>query len=300
MTSLFTSQTPVNGNAADGSSSYSMGTYFTPAVNGVVSAIRWYFPTSAQPGGAAVKANLFRNSDQAKLGGADASFANPGTPGAWNQVALTTPVAVVAGTLYCAAIRTPNRYVNTTPFAWPISNGDLSTSTLAGRFVDGASGNVDFPTTNFNSGCYFVDVVFTADGEDVETTGTAALVVTATGASTTARITAGTAAGVAAASGAATTARITTGAASALVAASGASSGVRSTAGTGALEVTSRATQSTARVTAGTAALLATAGAYVPLSAAAPMIETQTAPLRVGTSTVQFARRIVTTTTMAR
>jgi hypothetical protein len=163
---LFSTQIPALTDAADGTDSYSMGTYFTPAVNGTVSAIRWYFPATAQPGGVAIKANLFRNSDQAKLGGADASFATPGTPGAWNQVSLTTPVSVVAGVTYCATIRTPLRYVasssSTTPASpFPLTNGDLSAASGAGRFTSGVSGNVDFPSTNFSNGCYFVDVVFT-------------------------------------------------------------------------------------------------------------------------------------------
>jgi len=171
MASLFSSQVPAARDAADGTDSYSMGTYFTPAVDGTVTAIRWWFPQSGQPGGAAVKANLFRTSDSAKLGGADASFATPGTPDTWNQVSLSSPVAVVAGTQYCATIRTPLRYVASTAGSspaspWPLTNGDLSTPTNAGRFTSGASGNVDFPSSSFNSGCYFVDVVFTPDSDD--------------------------------------------------------------------------------------------------------------------------------------
>jgi hypothetical protein len=114
----------------------------------------------------APKANLWRTSDANKMGGADAVFAYPGTPDGWNQVALTNPVPVDAGVEYCAAIWTPLRYVATTGGAspWPLTNGDLSAPSLAGRFSSGASGIVDFPTGSFNNGCYFVDVVFeTAD-----------------------------------------------------------------------------------------------------------------------------------------
>lgn len=173
--SLFTSQTPATPDAIDGTDTYSMGTYLTPAVDGTITAIRWFFPLSAQPGGAAVKANLFRNSDQAKLGGTDAVFASPGTPGAWNQVALTTPVPVSAGVTYCATIRTPGRYVASSGGAspFPLTNGDLSALSGAGRFAGNAGADVVFPTNNFSNGCYFVDVVF--DTGDTPAEGAAAL-----------------------------------------------------------------------------------------------------------------------------
>jgi len=191
MATLFTTEEPVSRDSADGTDSYSMGTYFTPAVDGTVSAIRWWFPQSGQPGGVAPKANLFRTSDSATLGGADAVFAYPGTPDGWNQVALSTPVAISAGVEYCAAIWTPNRYVNSNGGAspWPLTNGDLSTPSDAGRFASGASGNVDFPASSFNNGCYFVDVVFSADGDPAE--GTAATTIDLAVSGTGARASAG-------------------------------------------------------------------------------------------------------------
>lgn len=165
--SLFTSQTPVSNDQADGTDSYSMGTYFVPAVDGTITHIRWFFPLSAQPGGEAVKAALFENSGGTKIAG-DVSFATPGTPGAWNEVALSSPVAVTAGATYCAAIGTPLRYVASSGGAspWPLTNGDLTAPAVAGRFKSPYSGTVEFPVQNFNGGCYFVDVVFVPDGED--------------------------------------------------------------------------------------------------------------------------------------
>jgi hypothetical protein len=166
MASLFTSQTPALGDAADGTDSYSMCTYFTPAVDGTITHIRWWFPASGQPGGVAPKANLFRTSDSSKIGGADVTFAYPGTPGGWNQIALAAPVSVVSGEQYAATIWTPLRYVASSGGSspWPLTNGNLSTPSNAGRFTSGASGNVDFPTGSFNNGCYFVDAVFVPTG----------------------------------------------------------------------------------------------------------------------------------------
>lgn len=174
MASLFTSQVPASPDVDNGNS-ISLGTYFVPAVDGFVTAIRWYFPASAQPGGAAVKGALFRTSDSAKIG-ADVSFASPGTPGAWNEVALASPVAVTQGVQYCASVRSPARYVATTGGAspWPLANGDLSAPSGAGRFEDDdGDGSVQFPTDSFNNGCYFVDLVFTTGDEPAE--GAAAL-----------------------------------------------------------------------------------------------------------------------------
>lgn len=161
--SLFTSQTPVSGDVNNGGP-ITLGTYFTPAVDGTITHIRWYFPASAQAGGVAVIGALFRTSDQTKIG-ADVNFANPGTPSAWNQVALASPVAVTGGATYVTAVRVASRYVATTGGAspWPFSNGDLSAAGNAGKFKD-ATATPEYPETVFNAGCYFVDVVFEAGG----------------------------------------------------------------------------------------------------------------------------------------
>src|SRR5262245_23322331 len=136
MATLFTTQTPAQPDVDNGNS-ISLGTYFTPDVDGTITHIRWYFPTGAQPGGEAVKGALFRTSDSAKIGG-DVVFASPGTPGDWNQVALASPVLIDQGVQYCAAVRTPARYVASTGGAspWPLTNGNLSAPSGAGRFED--------------------------------------------------------------------------------------------------------------------------------------------------------------------
>jgi hypothetical protein len=164
MASIFTSQTPVVGDAND-STAYTMGTRFTPAVDGQITHIRWFYPTGAQPGGAPVKATLFRNLDSAQLATA-VDMPNPGVPGAWNQVALGSPVNVASGVEYTAAILTPGHYVATNSYPWPVVNGDLSTPSVgAGRFEAGSS--FTFPTNNAN-GNYFVDVVFTTGSAEAE------------------------------------------------------------------------------------------------------------------------------------
>jgi hypothetical protein len=169
--SLFTTQVPVLHDNSD-ATTYTLGTYFTPAVDGTITAVRWWFPSTPQPGAdPAVKAALFRTSDGAKLTAEpDVAFSVPGDSDQWNEVALATPISVTAASVYCVAVRVPDRYVASSGGSspWPITNGDLSAATGAGRFRDmnglpgGAAGqpNTVFPSDSFGNGCYFVDVVF--------------------------------------------------------------------------------------------------------------------------------------------
>lgn len=165
---FFTDEVPVNLDAAD-SSAYTLGTYMSSSVPGTVTHIRWPFPITAQPGGVAPKANIFRVSDGAKLGGADVSFAMPGTRStsgvpAWNVVALATPVHFAADEMFCAAVYTPLRYVVTGGFfGTTVTKGVLTAPAVAGRFVENSPNTVTFPTGSFGNGAYFPDVVFIPD-----------------------------------------------------------------------------------------------------------------------------------------
>jgi hypothetical protein len=253
--SLFTSQVPTARDNADGTDSYSMGTYFTPGVDGTITHIRWWFPQSAQPGGVAVKANLFRTSDSAKLGGADASFASPGTPDAWNQVALTAPVTVTGGTQYCATVWTPLRYVSTGGFfGTGMTNGDLSAPAVAGRFTGGASGNVEFPTNSFGNANYFVDVLFEPAGGD-PSVGSASAIIDLAPAATGARASQAAAALGLGLSVAAAGSSPYGGSAALTLDLAAAASGARGAAGAAALGLTLTPAASGARGAAGAAAL---------------------------------------------
>jgi hypothetical protein len=169
--SLFTTEVPSSLDSADSPDNYTLGTYMVSSVPGTITHVRWPFPVTAQPGGVAPKANLFLTSTSAKAGGADASFSMPGTLStpspptpAWNLCALNTPVHVTAGEGFCPAVWTPLRYVATPAFLTSdLVNAPLTALTSGGRFASGASGNVDFPTSGFNNGCYFVDVIFIPD-----------------------------------------------------------------------------------------------------------------------------------------
>ena len=170
MATIFSGQTPAVTNADNANAIY-LGTYFIPAVDGLITKARWYPPTTSQSGAIAA---LFRTSDSAKIG-ADVTFAGSVAGPGWVEVDFASPVAVVGGTQYAVVVRTPRYYTATTGGSspWPITNGDLSTPTNAGRFNDSDSADVQFPTDAFNNGCYFVDVEFTTGDDPAE--GSAAL-----------------------------------------------------------------------------------------------------------------------------
>lgn len=175
---LFTSQEPIN-HAAYDSTVYSLGSYITAAVAGTVTHVRRWSPNVAnQPTIPFVKGALFDYDTTAKISNAtDAAFTS-GIQDWWDYVELDPPVHVSAGAHIAPAILTES-YVNSTgaQSPWPVTSGDLSTSTEAGRFVDqdDADPTVNFPSSSFNSGCYFVDIVFVPDGGDVPAEGQAAL-----------------------------------------------------------------------------------------------------------------------------
>lgn len=163
--SLFTSQTPSSPDLSDGVD-YSLGTVFQAAVNGSVSAIRWYFPTNL-PSGTVTCALYSWTTDTTGTLLASGSFSSP-SAGAWNQASIT-PQAITAGTYYVAVIHTPDRYVATAGlFSSALTNGNLTapaddgvTPRHNGKFLD-TVGSIAYPTGSFGAGGYFVDVVFDA------------------------------------------------------------------------------------------------------------------------------------------
>jgi len=175
---LFSGQEPVSHDTSD-ATTYSLTTYITAAVAGTVTHIRRWASTNYENHGENVAGALFDWNTGTKLSSStDAEFTS-GIKDWWDYVALDPPVHVAAGAHIAPHIRT-ERYVSSTGASspWPVTNGDLSASTGAGRFHDmGPSGYTEaviFAADSFNSGCYFVDVVFVPDG-DVAGEGSVAL-----------------------------------------------------------------------------------------------------------------------------
>ena len=91
---------------------------------------------------------------------ASVTFTNE-SPSGWQQQALTSPVAVVAGSTYVVSVNTANSYYVDTPggLSSVITNQDLSTVTPNDGLLSTTPGQ--FPTSSFQGGSYFRDVYFT-------------------------------------------------------------------------------------------------------------------------------------------
>ena len=89
---------------------------------------------------------------------ASAAFTNE-TASGWQQVNLSTPVMVTAGTTYVVSYHTDGNY-STDPnyFATAHTNGDL-TALVSGSVFAYGNGQI-FPTDTYNANNYWVDVVF--------------------------------------------------------------------------------------------------------------------------------------------
>lgn len=179
MASIFTSQTPSAPNAVE-PGGISLGTTFVPAVNGTVTGIRFYAPTTVTGtwSGALYQPTTDDDPEGSGLGTllGSGALVSPPTPGAWNAIPLNAPVAVTAGVPYRAVYHnTEGRYVSTPSFGPFVSgglvNGDLTApangvnsgglgSLWNGTFRTGAT--IAYPSNSFGQGCYFADVVFEA------------------------------------------------------------------------------------------------------------------------------------------
>lgn len=155
-----------------------LGLIFDSLVAGTVTAIHVYLPPG--PRFATVQVGLFDtfNAYGGNLLGSSGAVAVSGlTAGAWNRIALTTPVAIDANAPYVACWHKPTSsgsggdYALTSGFHDSLrTNGDLRALANSdgtyydnignGRFKYGAS--LDFPTGTFGASWYGVDVEFTA------------------------------------------------------------------------------------------------------------------------------------------
>ena len=86
------------------------------------------------------------------------------TASGWQQVNLSAPVPITAGTTYVVSYHTAGRYsANANYFATAHVNGSLtapSSSASGGNGVYRYGTAVGFPTSTYNANNYWVDVVF--------------------------------------------------------------------------------------------------------------------------------------------
>ena len=146
--------------AAADTNAVELGVKFRSDVDGFVTGIRFY--KGAQNTGTHM-GSLWNASGQLL---AQATFTNESASG-WQQVDFDTPVALQADTLYVASYHTEvGRYsIDTGYFASAYGNGPL---TAPADGADGGNGVYrygpgGFPSNSWNSGNYWVDVVFTTN-----------------------------------------------------------------------------------------------------------------------------------------
>ena len=158
--------TPASPNDPDGSST-EIGMKFTAEVSGSVTGIRFFKGT--QNTGAHV-GHLWTSAGSLL---ATATFANETSSG-WQQVTLSTPVAITAGTVYVVSYHTNvGHYAEDDNFfSAAYDNAPLhglaTTTSPNGVYALGPTGT--FPTQLWNSSNYYVDVVFTTQATKVTPT----------------------------------------------------------------------------------------------------------------------------------
>ena len=156
---LFGDATPANPADAD-NKAVELGVKFKPAVNGVITGVRFYKGagnTGTHTG------SLWSGTTRV----ATATFSGETETG-WQSVLFATPVFVKAGTEHIASYLAPaGHYAGDGGFAWPKVSGNL---TASGGFYKYDGG---LPTQTYQNTNYYVDVMFLATGNPPPATTTA-------------------------------------------------------------------------------------------------------------------------------
>ena len=163
--SMFGDVTPSVLSASTDGSPVELGTAFTPAEDGRVTAIRFF---KGPDNGGTHTGSLWGPSG-ARLG--TVTFTSE-TAAGWQTAKLATPVSVTGGTQYVVSYHAPRGHYSYTPgfFGDAWVSGDLTApATGNGRYLYGAGGQA--PTYSWNATNYFVDVVYKANAATIAVTG---------------------------------------------------------------------------------------------------------------------------------
>lgn len=163
---LFTVQVPATLDGFDGGAGLTLCTLVQFAVDGDVTGIRWYFPTTAlsdPPVG-----GLFRrDSEGSSVLLQSKAFVAPFPSGDWDEILFDTPEPVTAGQFYYAAVWCHGGFTVTSGLftSGAIVNGDITgpqdvdPGQRNGRLAVG--GAISQPTIGNGNG-FFADVIFEA------------------------------------------------------------------------------------------------------------------------------------------
>ena len=143
-----------------------LGLKFTSDVPGFVTALRFY----KDPAMTGTHLGHLWDTSGAKL--AEATYSE--TSSGWQQVSLSTPVAITASTTYITSLFVPDgHYVATAgppagPTPWPYPSDNPPLHGTGGIYADPASAPGAFPvTTSLNAANYWVDIVFQPENADL-------------------------------------------------------------------------------------------------------------------------------------
>ncbi|MCW2820185.1 MAG: hypothetical protein JWR42_2972, partial [Marmoricola sp.] len=152
-TTLFGTLTPTTSSANDGSG-VELGVSFTSSSAGSATGVRFYKGT----GNGGTHAGTLWAAGGTRL--ATVTFTGE-TASGWQQASFASPVALTAGTTYVVSYYAPRGHYAVTGgfFSQPWVSGPLTApGTGNGRYRYGSGGVV--PTSSYNGGNYFVDVLF--------------------------------------------------------------------------------------------------------------------------------------------
>jgi hypothetical protein len=155
--SLFSLNSAPGNVTVNDPNSVELGVKFTPDADGNITGIRFY--KGAANTGPHV-ADLWSSTGTLL---ATATFSSETVSG-WQQVNLSNPVSVTAGTAYVVSYHTNGSYsADPSYFSTSVVSGDLTAPGAGnGVFAYGAAGT--FPTNTFGATNYWVDVVYTRTG----------------------------------------------------------------------------------------------------------------------------------------
>jgi uncharacterized repeat protein (TIGR01451 family) len=136
-----------------------LGLRFTTDVPGFVTALRFY----KDPSMSGTHIGHLWDPSGNKL--AEATYSE--TSSGWQQVNLSTPVAITPNATYATSLFVPNgQYIATTFWPYPSDNPPLHGT--GGAFADPATPPGQFPsTTSLNNANYWVDLVFQPENADL-------------------------------------------------------------------------------------------------------------------------------------
>jgi hypothetical protein len=163
------STTPANETQPTDTSPVELGVKFRPTVAGRITGLR-FFKGSTNTG--THVGHLWSRTGTML---AEATFANETSRG-WQQVNLSNPVNVTAGTTYVASYHAPQGNYAFNSFYFANSGFSSGPLTALGDGVDGGNGvyaygpSRSFPTSTWQSANYWVDVVFDDGGGSTDTT----------------------------------------------------------------------------------------------------------------------------------